>query len=444
MLSQAINKKVTETGPGSPCGALMRRYWQPAALVEELAPEQCGDRPVKPVTLLGEALVLFRDGQGKYGLVERHCPHRGADLAFGRCEDGGLRCTFHGWLFDRHGACLEQPAEPPNSNFHNKVRLAAYPCEARNGIVFAYLGPGSPPPLPHCDALAAPDEYSFAFKGHLNCNWLQALEVGIDPAHASFLHRFLDDGDRDQGLQFSDTVEGSDLSTVAVLREFDCPAIDVAETSYGLRVFARRELDAATTHIRVTNLLYPHAIVIPMTRDMIITQWHVPIDDTHSWWYAIFTSFDAPVDQATMRRQRLELYTLPDYKPRVGRANDYGFDAAEQTAETYTGMGHDINVHDQWAVESMGPIQDRAAEHLGASDKAIAANRKLLLAAIDNAEAGADAGDLPALNGAREIPRAVDTVGPSDAWRDVWTQADANRRARAKWTTPKPPPRTTS
>ena len=140
--------------------------------------------------------------------------------------------------------------------------------------------------------------------------------------------------------------------------------------------------------MRVTNLVFPHAFVIPMSSEMTITQWHVPIDDTRHYWYAIFTSFGAPVDKDEMRRQRLELYQLPDYVPRKNKSNDYGFDPHEQAHDTFTGMGADINVHDQWACESMGPIADRTREHLGQSDKAISAYRRILRGAIEQAGNG--------------------------------------------------------
>ena len=161
MLTTAQNQLITQTGPGTPCGALMRRYWQPAALAEELDTP----RPVKRVRLLGEDLVLFRDDDGRYGLLHRHCAHRGADLAFARCEDGGLRCPFHGWLYDATGACLEQPAEPAGSTFHLKVRQPAYRCVERSGIVWAYMGPGEPPPFPSFDCFVAPGTHTFRLQG---------------------------------------------------------------------------------------------------------------------------------------------------------------------------------------------------------------------------------------------------------------------------------------
>ena len=162
MLSAEQNDLITRVASGTPAGTLLRRYWQPAALVDELA----GNRPVKPVRLFGEDLVLFRDEKGRYGLIERACPHRGTDLAFGRLEDGGLRCAFHGWLFDVHGTCLETPAEPDDSNLCANIRQKAYPVVEKSGILFAYLGPGEPPEFPHFDCFVAPDNAHVRLQGH--------------------------------------------------------------------------------------------------------------------------------------------------------------------------------------------------------------------------------------------------------------------------------------
>ncbi len=433
MMSVQQNDLITRITPGTPAGALMRLYWQPAALADELA----GPRPVKAVRLLGQDLVLFRDPAGRLGLLDRACPHRGADLAFGRLEDGGLRCSFHGWLFDAAGACLDTPAEPEGSTLCTRIRTRSYPVIERSGIVFAYLGAGEPPALPDFDCFVAPGTHTFAFKGLIECNWLQALEVGIDPAHASFLHRVFEDEDIAQsyGKQFRGASAGTDIPMTQLLRDHPRPAIEVEPTAFGLRIAALRRVDAARTHVRVTNLAFPNAFVIPMSADMTITQWHVPVDDTSCYWYAIFTSFAAPVDHATMRAQRLALYELPDYRPRKGRANDYGFDPHEQQTATYTGMGADINVHDQWAVESQGPIQDRTQEHLASSDKAIAANRRLLVRAIAQAERGERPLMVLSPEAARGIagPPAIDGIGPAEDWQGYATQMDAERRARAPW-----------
>jgi phenylpropionate dioxygenase-like ring-hydroxylating dioxygenase large terminal subunit len=430
MLTAERNALITETGPGTPLGALMRQYWQPAALVDEFD----GPRPVRKVKLLGEDLVLFRDPAGRYGLLDRHCAHRGADLAYGRAEHVGLRCPFHGWLFDAGGACLEQPAEPEGSEFCQSIRQPAYVCRVASGIVWTFMGHGEPPALPGFDCFAAPDTHTFAFKGMIECNWLQALEVGIDPAHASYLHRFFEDEDPGAayGKQFRGATMGADLPMTKILRDFGRPRIEVEPTEYGLRIAALRQLNEAEMHIRVTNMAFPHAFVIPMSREMTITQWHVPVDDTHCYWYAIFTSFTQPVDKAQMRAQRLQSYSLPDYLPKVNKLNDYGFDPHEQEHSTYTGMGEDINVHDQWAVESMGPIQDRTKEHLGASDKAIAAYRRLLVRAIRDVAEGRP----PLLTaGAAAVrgPASIDAIGPVEGWEAHWRQQDAQRRAAAAW-----------
>ncbi|WP_322517542.1 aromatic ring-hydroxylating dioxygenase subunit alpha [Rhodopseudomonas palustris] len=438
MMSQEQNDLISRIGPATPCGKLMRAYWQPAALVDELE----GERPIKPVRLLGEDFVLFKDESGRYGLIDRDCPHRGADLAFGRLEGGGLRCAFHGWLFDVDGKCLETPAEPANSVLCQNIKQRAFPVVAKGGMLWAYLGAGEPPAFPEIDCFVAPDTHVFAFKGLFECNWLQALEVGIDPAHASFLHRFFEDEDTSQsyGKQFRGASAGSELPMTKVLREYDRPIINVEHTEYGLRLIALREIDDERTHVRVTNQLFPHGFVIPMSTEMTITQWHVPVDDNNCYWYAIFTSYTKPVDKVKMRDQRLELYELPDYKSRRNKTNDYGFDPHEQATATYTGMGADINVHDQWAVESMGPIQDRTREHLGQSDKAIIQYRRLLRQEIAKAEAGGK--PLLALDeaSARGIqgPATMDGIGPSRGWETYWMEVDVKRRRGAPWAAPVP------
>ncbi|WP_316231485.1 aromatic ring-hydroxylating dioxygenase subunit alpha [Bradyrhizobium sp. SZCCHNR1051] len=438
MMSQEQNDLITRVGLGAPAGKLMRMYWQPAALVDELA----GERPVRAVKLLGQDFVLFKDAQGRYGLLDRDCPHRGADLAFGRLENGGLRCAFHGWLFDADGNCLETPAEPAGSPLCKNVKQRAYPVVEKGGILWAWLGDGAAPAFPDLDCFTAPDAYTFAFKGLIECNWLQALEVGIDPAHASFLHRFFEDEDTSTayGKQFRGASADSELPMTKVLREYDRPIINVERTEYGLRIIALREIDAERTHVRVTNQLFPHAFVIPMSTEMTITQWHVPVDDETCYWYAIFTSYGAPVDRAKMRAQRLELYELPDYRSRKNKSNDYGFDPQEQATATYTGMGNDINVHDQWAVESMGRIQDRTREHLGQSDKAIIQYRRLLREQIETIARGElpmlflDAAEARSVQG----PATMDGIGPTRGWETYWMEVDVRRRRNAPWAPPVP------
>ncbi len=433
MMTAEQNDEITRVGPSTPAGEFMRRYWQPAALVDEL-PEE---RPIKAVRLLGEDLVLFRNEQGQYGLIDQHCAHRGADLSYGRLECGGLRCTFHGWLFDANGKCLEQPPEPLGSKYFQKIEQTSYPCEERNGIIFAYMGPGRPPAFPAFDCFAAPDEYTFAFKGFVDCNWLQILEVGIDPSHASFLHRFFEDEDpaEQYGKQFRDEAADSGMPITKLLREYYRPEIIAETTDFGMRLITLRQVNPEDVHVRVTNMIFPHGITIPMSKEMTITQWHVPVDDTHSYWYAIFTSFGDPVNKELMREQRLELYTLPDYMPRMNKSNNYGFDPAEQKTQTYTGMGEDINVHDQWAVESQGAIQDRTKEHLARSDIGIITYRKLLREAIAQVQDGLPPKLVLGAEDAAKIwgPEAVDAFGKVGAWENSWREWDAKRRQGSEW-----------
>src|ERR1700739_3340776 len=260
MMSQDQNDLITRIGPKDPCGKLMRMYWQPAALVDELQ----GPRAVRPVKLLGENLVLFRDEQGRYGLIERHCAHRGADLAFGRLEQGGLRCAFHGWLFDASGQCVETPAEPKGSKLCQGIKQRAYPVIEKSGILWAYLGEGEPPAFPEIDCFVGPSSHTFAFQGHMKCNGRQDLEVGIDPSHASYLHRFFEDEETSTayGKQFRGASAGSEMAMTKVLREHDRPIINVEQTEYGLPLLALRELDQNTPHVGVTIQLFPNSFVI--------------------------------------------------------------------------------------------------------------------------------------------------------------------------------------
>ena len=444
------NELITRVGPGTACGALLRSYWQPVALLDEfdarLDPRMAA-RQVKPVRLLGEDLVLFRDGHGRFGLLERPCPHRGADLAFGRCEDDGLRCPFHGWKFAADGSCLETPAEPIASTLCQRVRQRSYPLLERAGVLFAWLGPegSTAPALPAFDCFVAPASHSFAFKGMWHCNWLQAFEVGIDPAHPSFLHRYLQDpslhDDAAYGRQFRAAsvgdVEGERWPMTRVMREFHRPEIRFESVAEGLlRLTTLRHMTDRLTHVRVTHAAFPATFVIPLSETITITQMHVPVDDTRTYWYSFFTSFAEPLDKEAMRAQRLACVTLPDYVPVQGRHNDWGFDPEEQRTRTYLGMGEDdINLHDQWAVESMGAIQDRTREHLATSDKVIMANRRTLLKAIDTVRAGGrppmvlDRDAAAALTG----PDTIDCIAPADRWSEFWSEAAVAKRSGASW-----------
>jgi phthalate 4,5-dioxygenase oxygenase subunit len=447
----AQNELITRIGPGTACGELLRRYWQPAALLDEFDARldpRMAQRPVKAVRLLGQDLVLFRDSQGRFGLLDRDCPHRGADLSFARHEGDGIRCPFHGWKFAVDGTCLDTPAEPMGSTLCQRVRQRSYPLVVRSGVIFAYLGPESGPgstvpELPAFDCFLAPATHSFAFKGLWHCNWLQAFEVGIDPAHPSFLHRYLQDesaGDS-YGRQFRAAsvgdVDGERWPMTRVMREVCSPEIRHEEVAPGLtRLTALRLINDRLTHVRVTHAAFPHTFVIPLSESVTITQMHVPVDDTHTYWYTFFTSFASPLNRETMRRQRLAHMSLPDYVPLHGRHDQWNFNPEEQRTRTYLGMGEeDINLHDQWAVESMGAIADRTREHLGQSDKVIMANRRSLFKAIQTVQ---DGGTPPMALTAQEAaalrgPDTMDCIAPAERWQAFWQEAAAAKRASAAW-----------
>ena len=404
MISQQLNDTITQIGPETEAGAVLRCYWHPAALVEELE----GKLPV-PVNLLGERLALVEDMAGNLELVTRMSSKNEPPVFY-----------------------------PSAADIKIDVKGPSYPVPLKKGIAFAYLGDGDAPDFPNFDCFRADDTHVFAFKGLWECNWLQALEIGIDPAHASFLHRFLKEDDQadNYGKQFLDKVAQTSIPMTQVLRDYPRPEIDVEETDYGLKITALRHMDNGQTHVRITNQIFPEAICIPMSREMTITQWHVPIDDENCYWYTIFTSFKDPVNKNVMRAQRLKEHELPTYAPLKNRKNFYGYDHKEQANETYTGMGMDINVHDQWAVEGMGRIQNRTREHLGRSDKAIIRYRRTLRQAINAMQEG-NRTALPMQddeNNKKIIgPLSNDAVAPTENWLDASHQADLERREGCPW-----------
>lgn len=447
-MQAAHNELVTRVGPGTGCGELMRVYWQPVALLDEFDPRldpRMAERAMKPVRLLGQDLLLFRDRTGAFGLIDRDCPHRGADLAFARHEGDGLRCPFHGWKFAADGRCLDTPGEPSGSTLCSRVRQRSYPVMQQSGVLFAWLGPiGSvPPALPAFDCFRAPATHGFAFKGLWHCNWLQAFEVGIDPCHTSYLHRFEQDqtleaayGRQFRGASAGD-VSGQRWPMTRVMREFGSPDIHHEETFPGLRrITTLRPMNERLTHVRVTHAVFPYTFVIPLSETMTITQMHVPVDDTRTYWYSFFTSFAEPLDRETMRTQRMAHMSLPDYVPKKGRHNDWGFDPEEQRTRTFLGLGEDdINLHDQWAVESMGAIQDRTREHLGTTDKVIMAHRRVLLAAIETVRAGGTPpmALTPEQAASLHGPDTVDCIAPAERWQAFWCETAQTKRDRAAW-----------
>ena len=411
MLTQEENERLTRVGRGTPGGEFLRRYWWPAALSEELPP---GGAPV-PVRLLGEDLALFRDQNGRPGLLGIHCAHRGADLSYGRIEDGGLRCLYHGWLYDVEGHCLEQPGEPAGSTFKDRVRQTAYPCHEQSGIVFAYLGPGTPPLFPNYEFLTVPDEYVSATKSHSECNYLQGNEGNFDPQHLSFLHRFFKAGE-----DFRQAFHAGDV----------CPTIDPVETEFGMHLYAVRKAGDDRHFVKVRSFIMPAAGAVGSRGESgYVVNWHVPIDDENHWRYSMTFSRDVPVDHETRRRERLGI--SKDYRLERNKSNRFLQDREEMKTETFIGLGRNFVVHDTWATESEGPIYDRTSEHLGYTDRGIIVLRKLMLQGIADVEAGRDPLGVVREPEHNHFPDLVarDDLLPSEvAWRLHWKRPAADRQ----------------
>jgi len=390
MLTSEEDARLTRVGPGTPMGALMRRYWLPALLSEELA--EPDGAPVR-VRLLGEDLIAFRDTTGAVGLVSAFCPHRRAPLFFGRNEDCGLRCVYHGWKFDRTGTCVDMPSEPPDSLFKTKVALIAYPTWEGGGCVWAYLGDSaSKPAPPNYELVRVPESHRFTTKTFEDCNYLQALEGGLDSSHATIMHN-------------------SNIGDRSFLRDYErtVPGINVTVTNYGYNYSGVR-LRVDQQWVR----LYHYVMPVTQIRGHIVTSEYksnplikghfwVPIDDTHTctynWMYSAERTIPLTREFAELSETssgRGPKWSVPNdpYRLVKNQSNDYLIDRGLQKTQTFTGI-HGVNTQDLAIQESMGPIVDRSKEHLGTTDRAIIVMRQLLLEAIAAVEAGG-------------IPRGVD------------------------------------
>ena len=425
MLTQEENQLLTQTGPGTAGGELFRRYWHPVALSEELPP---GGAPLN-VRILSEDLVLFRDDQGRPGLLGLHCSHRGTDLSYGRCEDGGLRCVYHGWLYDIHGRCLEQPGEPRGSQYYKEIRHLAYPCQENGGFIFTYMGPDEPPLLPAYEWLNVPEELRDSTKLFYGCNYLQGNEGNLDPAHLGMLHRFAE-ADWKMGDQLRAAnvetyrVQGDSesLSVTEYLVRDLTPVLEVEETNFGLRVFSTRDAGPGKKFARFQCFIYPSIGTFPSRTEGYNVMWHVPIDDTHHWAYQTLLSRTVPFDKEWLRQQRTTEWT-PDYKTIRNQGNRYKQDREAMKAGSFSGMGVDSLVQDVFATESQGAIQDRTVENVGYTDTVIVAARRLLLRAIRDVQEGHEAPHVvrdPADNDF-DLARCGHGVVPSSTdWRTEW------------------------
>lgn len=384
MLSRADNEYVTRTNANTPMGAFIRRFWLPALLSEEL-PGPDSD-PLR-VRLLGEDLIAFRASDGRVGLLQNNCPHRGASLFFGRNEEQGLRCVYHGWKFAVDGTCLDMPNEPAESDFKSKVRAVAYPCIERGGVVWTYMGPpelmGA---IPDLEWSLVPAEQRFLSKRLQQSNYLQAIEGGIDSSHISFLHSTLDATKR--------STNAVGVPIPQFVAEDKHPRFEVLSTGYGHLVAARRDAGLEDYYWRVSQYLVPIFQMIPAQPGGPISghAW-VPIDDHNCWawsmtWHPSRALTDAELAQY---RSGTGIHARVDaaYRPFAKRDNDYLIDRQVQREKTFSGI-RGIGEQDMACQESMGPIYDRTSEHLGSSDTAVIAMRRQMQALARQVEEGVE------------------------------------------------------
>lgn len=408
MLRKDQNDLVTQSGPGTPLGNLFRRYWLPVLLTRELPEPGC--EPVK-VRLLSEDLLAVYDRKGKMGLIDEFCAHRGVSLWFGnQGEEGGIRCPYHGWHYSVDGTCLEVPSEPEDSAFKDRIKLNGYPLVERGGILWTYMGPPElQPPLPEWEFAMVPEKHRFISKRFQECNWLQALEGGIDSSHVSWLHR--------DGLQSDPLFKG------AAGNEYNMkdlkPVFEVADTPDGLLVGARRIADDEHYYWRITPWVMPCFTMVPPRGDHPVHgHFWVPIDDENCWAW----SFDY---HATRELSAEEVAAMEDGKgihvryvpgtfiPEQNKSNNYLMDRqAQREGRTFSGIAG-IGIQDASLQESMGPIQDRSKEHLTSTDQGIVKMRRTLMRVIN--ELHENGTEPPAVQPSAHHIRSAALVLPRDA-----------------------------
>ena len=376
MLKKEQNDLLTQTGPGTPAGRLFRSYWLPALLASELPDNDC---PPVRVKLLSERLLAFRDSQGRLGLIDEFCAHRGVSLWFGRNEQNGLRCPYHGWKYDHTGQCIEVPSEPVESGFCKKIKLKSYPLVERGGVLWAYMGPpDKQPALPEWEFALVPAEQSFMSKRIQESNWLQALEGGINSSHVSFLHR----GDLD-----SDPLFRGAKANQYNLRD-SRPVFEVVESAGGLYIGARRDAENGNYYWRITQWVMPSFTMIPPRGNHPVHgHFWVPIDDENCWTWSFDYHSTRPLSQDELRAMRegkgIHVKYLPGtFRPFANKHNDYLIDrAAQKSGRTFSGV-EGIAMQDASLQESMGPVVDRMKENLVSTDNGIIMARHRLLRAV--------------------------------------------------------------
>jgi phthalate 4,5-dioxygenase len=427
MTSEAENEFLTRIGPGTPMGGLMRQYWLPACLSSELVAD--GD-PLR-LMLLGEKLIAFRDSTGSVGVLDHRCPHRCASLFFGRNEEGGLRCIYHGWKFDIAGNCLDMPNLPADQDFRHKVKARAYRVAERGGLVYVYMGEREKaPPLPAIEATLCPAEEINISLSLRECNWLQALEGDIDTSHFSFLHT---------GKVELDDIDPDHLERFQLIDR--APRYHVRTTDWGTMYAAYRPAQPGHLYYRFAHFVFPFWTLFPNgpLTDNILAQAWVPLDDTHTMTFQFNWKHKTPVLSLNRSGEPLPLLnrttpTLPNttdwfgrWRPVANHRNDYLIDREAQRTISYTGIAG-VFPQDSAVTESMGDISDRTLEHLAPSDRMIVVTRRRL---ADAARALRDDGTVPPLVDDPDVGttiRSGDLIAPED---QPWLQAYEQTMRRA-------------
>jgi phthalate 4,5-dioxygenase len=373
MLSHEKNALLTQAGPGTPMGKLMRSSWIPAMTAGEVP---AADEPAVRLLLLNERLVVFRDSDGRVGVLEERCPHRGASLFFGRNEEGGIRCVYHGWKFDVSGACLDLPTEPANSRMRDNLKAKAYPAQVAGGVLWVYMGEARPAPaLPGFEWLGVPIEQIYASRWQQECNYAQAMEGELDSAHVGFLHRMVNKTDKDHqaltGRYFTDDT---------------APAWKILPTQAGFMACNGRRVEGDKRYWRLNQFLLPFYTMIPPrpSEAQLVRMW-VPMTDERCWVICVTYRSDGPLSAEELaawrngdnaHRKVVPGTTIPTER----LDNDYLIDRKAQKTVSFTGI-KGIRAQDAMVTEGAGPIADRTREHLGSSDVAVVAMRRTLIAA---------------------------------------------------------------
>ena len=415
MLTREENQLMCRTDKGTPMGEFCRRFWTPVLLSEELPEPDC---PPVQTKIYGEELVAFRTTSGKVGLLKEFCPHRRASLFYGRNEEEGLRCAYHGWKFDTEGHCVDMMSEPADSNFANKVETTAYPTQEGAGFVWAYMGPLElKPPMPDLEYLKVPENQRSTRKVQYESNFVQVIEGEIDTVHASILHSRLD------------ALEKSSTATTAGGRysyRDRAARFHVEDTDGGILIGAKRNAEEDSSYWRISRWLFPWITMIPRepkgpARSGLI----VPIDDENCWFFLVRWDPYKPLEGEYTEAPRDGM--IPGtWLGQANKSNHYMIDRQVQKTETFSGIPDRMGrAQDAAMTDSMGAIVDRTEEHLGTTDAAIIRMRRRLIQGANDLREGIEpyAASHPEVfkvrSGGAVLPRDVHFKDDAEVWDDI-------------------------